>query len=102
MICENDQCVPVVSRSCATSGRYRFFACATRLPAVCVTHSYQGNVDHGQMEERESPGVYCIVTKGKQFEEFKFHLRWKKKDVETVVGSLPKKPEPLIVFINSK
>lgn len=71
------------------------------MRALSVTHSYRGNVDHGQMAERESPGVYCIVTKGKQFREFKFHLRWKK-NVETVVGSLPKKPEPLIVFINSK
>lgn len=54
------------------------------------------------MAERESPGVYCIVTKGKQFRGFKFHLRWKKKDVETVVGSFPKKLESLIVFINGK
>ena len=35
-------------------------------------------------------GVYCIVTKGKQFREFKFHLQGRGGNVETVVGGLPK------------
>lgn len=54
-----------------------------------VTSSYWGDVDNGQMCERGLEGVYGIVTKGKQFREFKFHLRGRK-NVETVVGRLPK------------
>lgn len=35
--------------------------------AAHVTGSYRSDVDHGQMVERGLEGVYCIVTKGKQF-----------------------------------
>lgn len=65
------------------------FGRTTRPSAVHVTSSYRGDVDHGQMVERGLEGVYCIVTKGKQFREFKFHLQGRK-NVETVVGRLPK------------
>ncbi len=47
--------------------------------AAHVTSSYWGDVDHGQMAERGLEGVYSIVTKGKQFREFKFHLQGRKK-----------------------
>lgn len=46
---------------------------------VHVTCSYWGDVDYGQMVERGLEGVYCIVTKGKQFREFKFLFQEKKK-----------------------
>lgn len=58
-------------------------------PAAHVTSSYWGDVDHGQTVETRLEGVYCVVTKGKQFREFKFHLR-RRKNVKTVVGRLPK------------
>lgn len=61
--------------------------------AAHVTSSYRGDVDHGQMFGRGLEGVYGIVTKGKQFRGFKFHLQGRK-NVETVVGRLPKARAP--------